>query len=190
MSIEDRNYYNDSRVRLRDPRHTGWRLDESREVAIVPRVCAEHGTDGYDPETEPECAACVRLECRETPEEQEAREEAEKEGNARIAAPTEIEIPFAWVVCGQCRGNGMHVNPAVDCGGLTSEDFAADPDFAESYFSGVYDVTCGECQGRRVVPELRPRTAEQKAALGALDAQEEADVSYERERRHELAMGY
>lgn len=53
-----------------------------------------------------------------------------------------------------CRGRGKHVNPAIDCGGIPASDFAEDPDFAESYFRGHYDVPCAACGGRRVVPEI------------------------------------
>ena len=62
-------------------------------------------------------------------------------------------IPIEWVVCYTCNGKGSHVNPAIDCGGLTSKDFYDDPEFADGYHSGVYDVPCYECNGRRVTPE-------------------------------------
>ena len=57
-----------------------------------------------------------------------------------------------WEVCGTCEGRGKHVNPSIDAHGLTREDFDEDPDFAESYFRGDYDMPCNECHGRRVVP--------------------------------------
>lgn len=62
-----------------------------------------------------------------------------------------LEVEFKYEVCPLCEGRGKHVNPSIDCGGLTSEDFA-DPDFREGYMSGVYDVTCNRCHGKRVVP--------------------------------------
>ena len=46
-----------------------------------------------------------------------------------------------WIICPACRGDGTCVNPNIDSHGLTAEDFAADPDFGESYASGIYDVT-------------------------------------------------
>ena len=64
----------------------------------------------------------------------------------------ERKVKCHYEVCDTCRGTGSHVNPSIDCGGLTSEDFDDDPDFREDYFSGVYDVTCYECNGKRVVP--------------------------------------
>jgi hypothetical protein len=42
------------------------------------------------------------------------------------------------------------VNPQIDAGGLTYEDFHEDPDFEERYFSGAYDITCPSCSGDRV----------------------------------------
>lgn len=64
----------------------------------------------------------------------------------------EIEVKFVWEVCPTCNGKGTHVNPSIDCNGLTAEDFADDPDFAESYIRGDYDVACYDCGGKRVIP--------------------------------------
>jgi hypothetical protein len=49
--------------------------------------------------------------------------------------------------CYGCDGKGTMVNPAIDAGGISSRDFQEDPDFAEAYFSGAYDVRCSECGG-------------------------------------------
>jgi len=67
---------------------------------------------------------------------------------------TEMQMPTRWVVCPVCDGAGTHVNPAIDCGGLSAEDFADDPDFAEDYFSGAYDQPCNRCAGRTTVREV------------------------------------
>lgn len=68
--------------------------------------------------------------------------------------PVMVSVPVhcRYEVCDLCRGSGKVVNPSIDCGGLTREDFDQDPDFEEDYFAGRYDVTCPECQGLRVVP--------------------------------------
>lgn len=60
-----------------------------------------------------------------------------------------------YVACPTCRGNGTHVNPAVDGNGLTSDDIdeMGGDDFMEDYLGGVYDVICEECGGLRVVPK-------------------------------------
>lgn len=69
-----------------------------------------------------------------------------------------------WAVCPTCQGQGTHVNAAIDSQGLTAEDFEyAGPEFAEDYFSGVYDVTCAECGGRRVVPRCAHPTCDRAA---------------------------
>lgn len=59
-------------------------------------------------------------------------------------------VKMVFVVCDLCNGKGKHVNPSIDAHGLSREDFDEDPDFAEDYFSGVYDVPCAQCHGRRV----------------------------------------
>ena len=64
----------------------------------------------------------------------------------------QVEVNVEWEVCPTCEGRGSHVNPSIDCDGLTQEDFYDDPDFAEEYFSGRYDVACYECGGSCVVP--------------------------------------
>lgn len=52
-----------------------------------------------------------------------------------------------WKICSVCRGDGKVVNPNIDAHGLTAEDFYDDPDFAENYRSGSYDITCAACHG-------------------------------------------
>ena len=64
----------------------------------------------------------------------------------------EEELPMKWGVCHVCDGNGKHVNPSIDSGGISAEQFHDDPDFAESYMRGDYDQTCNACSGRTTVP--------------------------------------
>jgi len=93
----------------------------------------------------------------------------------------EREVPITFEVCGTCDGRGTHVNPSIDAGGLTAEDFADDPDFAEDYRSGVHDVTCYECDGRRVVPVCQDdEVNEEIANQQADDAAYRAEVAAER----------
>jgi hypothetical protein len=78
-----------------------------------------------------------------------AREWWEEDGRS---LPESFNVkPAPFVVCPTCQGYGKHVNPAIDSHGLTSEDFDNDPDFADAYWSGGYDVVCGGCDGDRVV---------------------------------------
>lgn len=83
------------------------------------------------------------LDCREC--------EADEAPVLFLEDGTEKPLPTTWTVCDVCNGNGTHVNPSIDCGGLSAEDFAEDPDFEEAYFSGQYDQTCNKCQGRTTV---------------------------------------
>lgn len=74
-----------------------------------------------------------------------------RDGNIEF---TGIELPARRVVCPRCEGEGKHVNPAIDSHGISPEEFDADPDFAEGYFSGRYDVRCEGCKGDRVIDEV------------------------------------
>ncbi|MDA8140766.1 MAG: hypothetical protein M0036_19130 [Desulfobacteraceae bacterium] len=101
--------------------------------------------------------------------------------------PVEKTVPFRWDVCPTCEGKGRHVNPGIDANGLTSEDFYDDPDFAEDYARGVYDVACYECGGRRVVPviNLSEEDPDYKSYLRSC----EIDAAYDAEVRMERMMG-
>jgi cytochrome c5 len=80
-----------------------------------------------------------------------------------------------YQVCPVCEGEGKTVNPNIDANGLTAEDFAEDPDFAEDYRSGVYDITCNACHGQRVVTTQRLTELEQHAEDRRLAARENGD---------------
>ncbi len=53
-------------------------------------------------------------------------------------------------VCHGCQGRGQHVNRSIDGNGLP-DHYREDPEFMDSYFNGDYDVSCGTCDGQRVV---------------------------------------
>jgi hypothetical protein len=90
-------------------------------------------------------------------------------------------LPVKFEVCGLCDGTGSHVNPSIDSGGLSSDDFYDDPDFADDYGSGRYDVTCYECGGKRVTPEIDTGrlNARQKEVLEELGQRAQDDAEYE-----------
>lgn len=75
-----------------------------------------------------------------------------------------LHLPARYEVCGRCRGNGIHVNPAIDGNGITQADREdwADDDFMDDYRAGVYDVRCEECGGNRVVPVVDEERADPK----------------------------
>ena len=85
----------------------------------------------------------------------------------------EVELPTCFGVCPRCKGEGKHVNPNIDGNGITSSEMEElGQDFIEDYLGGVYDVTCQECGGLRVVPVLdESRVSE--ADLKAYQDQEE-----------------
>ena len=62
------------------------------------------------------------------------------------------EVPCEYIVCSACEGKGSYVNPSIDAHGISPDEFYDDPDFAEDYFAGRYDIPCACCDGRRVVP--------------------------------------
>lgn len=100
-------------------------------------------------------------------------------------------IPARFTVCGRCRGEGTHTNPAIDGNGITQSDREdwADDEFMEGYLSGRYDVTCEECKGERVVlvaDKERCTPAQFKAWEQEVDEKRQ----YEAERQAEIRMDY
>lgn len=79
-------------------------------------------------------------------------------------------------VCPSCRGHGKYVNPFVDGNGISAEEFYQDPEFAEAYFSGVYDVVCEECQGTNVVDEFVDPEVEDRWQEWMSDMYEDAAI--------------
>lgn len=105
-----------------------------------------------------------------------------------LADGTEKALPTRWVVCPVCDGAGSHVNPAIDCHGISSDEFAEDPDFAEEYAAGTYDQTCNKCQGRTTVQAVDlERLSPPDLKLWFAQLREEAE--YESERRAEIRAG-
>lgn len=104
-----------------------------------------------------------------------------------------VELPAKYEVCPTCDGKGKHVNPSIDCGGLSGEDFAEDPEFAENYFSGFYDVCCYECNGKRVVPEIDEEACEKnnelKEALEAYYSEQQSLAEMDRISRMDRMNG-
>lgn len=100
--------------------------------------------------------------------------------------PLKLQTKFG--VCPTCGGRGRHTNPSIDCCGITADEFHEDPDFAEEYFRGDYDVTCSECNGLRVVPEV-DRKNNKKEDLAAYDAYIQSEWDYAQEVAAERRMG-
>ncbi len=96
-----------------------------------------------------------------------------------------LQVPMEYEVCGLCRGSGKIVDPNIDCGGITQEEFDDDPDFEEEYFSGRYDITCTRCRGLRVesIP-IFPKWLEKM-----VNDRDQAQMDHIREECQERAMG-
>lgn len=101
----------------------------------------------------------------------------------------DITIPVVFEVCPTCLGKGKYVNPSIDAQGIGMDEWC---DWGEeerySYSSGAYDITCCECNGKRVVPYPSKEMGE-KQYLDVLSMMYEYD-QYAREKTHELEMGY
>lgn len=98
----------------------------------------------------------------------------------------EVSLPSYKEVCSNCHGEGKHVDRAIDGNGLSREDFDEDPDFAESYFAGDYDVTCEECHGLRVV-DVVDEEACQRQGKGEMLQRYYDRLEEERNHRAEIA---
>lgn len=74
----------------------------------------------------------------------------------------EVEVPIVFVLCNTCGGRGKYVNPNVDRHGLEEAD--------EDYLSGVFDVKCRRCDGKRVeaLPDYGRLTDYEKEFVGSI----------------------
>jgi hypothetical protein len=68
-------------------------------------------------------------------------------------------LPARFVVCSRCEGHGTHLTPSIGEHAYTAEEFAeafSDEEQRVEYFKrgGIYDETCHDCKGVRVVLEV------------------------------------
>ena len=104
-----------------------------------------------------------------------------------------LPMPCVNALCTMCDGDGHVVNPSIDAGGLSDDDFYADPEFYDDYMGGRYDVTCPECNGQRVIGALDDNgrlSEDQREALEYIERVERERYEDARDRAHELAWGY
>lgn len=80
-----------------------------------------------------------------------------------------------WIICVVCDGDGTTVNPAIDGNGLSAEDFHDDPDFAEEYMRGTYDIACRACGGSGKMLHTAPARLAEAAADRRYRAMEDGD---------------
>jgi len=108
--------------------------------------------------------------------------------NKMLAMVDNEKVVCIFEICDTCDGKGTHVNPSIDSHGLTREDFDDDAEFRENYSSGMYDVRCYECNGRRVVPVPSPY-ANSKEILTMIQEKKQAEYDYQMECEAERRMG-
>ena len=80
------------------------------------------------------------------------------------------------------------MNPNIDAGGISADQFHDDPEFAEAYFRGDYDQTCNHCAGLRVV-EVADFDAMSQEDRAAYLAQQKDDAALAWEMAMEARMG-
>mgnify|MGYP003659799477 CR=1 FL=1 len=77
---------------------------------------------------------------------------------------------------------------------MTLGDFEhpyGDPDFADDYRSGRYDISCMACNGQRVTPEIDMKrlNVRQKEVLDNLEQRAREDAEYEAMVASEIRYG-
>lgn len=100
------------------------------------------------------------------------------------------ELPSKFEVCPRCEGHGTHLNPSIGNHAYSVEEFNEAFDDEESraeYFKrgGIYDVTCEQCGGKRVieVPNPEAMSSEQKTHFEAWEKSEEESARMDAEDR-------
>ena len=103
----------------------------------------------------------------------------------------DVEVACCFEVCGTCRGRGSHVNPSIDSHGITGDEWDNDWSYEdrENYMSGMYDVICYECNGKRIVP-VPDKYTNTPTIIRAIENKEEEEYYNARERVTEWEMGY
>lgn len=95
-----------------------------------------------------------------------------------------LELPCHYEVCPVCQGRGKHVNPSIDSHGISEQEFAEDPGFAEAYWRGDYDQTCNCCRGRTTVAMV-DRGRANKHLLAYADEMDREEAEYAAQCRSE-----
>ena len=110
----------------------------------------------------------------------------------------EHELPARFVVCPRCEGHGTHLNPSIGQHCYTAEEFRRefDDEEAAEYFKrgGLYDVSCEQCHGARVVAVVDEDTAQRthrgRRLLNLYRTNERRLARDRRERESEIRFGY
>lgn len=104
-----------------------------------------------------------------------------------------VTISAKYEVCPTCEGRGKHVNPSIDCGGITESEWAEwGHEERDMYTSGGYDVICNQCNGLRVVlaPSKAPSGSFHEWLQNQCEEANRLEHEYAQERANELRWGY
>jgi hypothetical protein len=105
-----------------------------------------------------------------------------------------VSFPMKFEVCLLCNGSGSHVDPGIDSHGITEEEWDRDwsHEDRENYHSGLYNVTCYECGGANVVPEIDKDFMSKplKELLEFLNKRRQFEADDAKEHRREIEMEY
>lgn len=78
---------------------------------------------------------------------QESIETVAKMDGAHICFP-QVPVSSSWEICRTCKGEGEHVDPVIDAGGISMDELGQwSHEEEERYEEGFYNVTCSSCDG-------------------------------------------
>jgi len=159
-------------------------LLEDRNYMMDPRANAKSAWKGYD-----ERSGTITISWTKYLDDDDMTQDPDT-GEWTEEKEIELNLPAELEVCSLCGGKGKTVDPNIDAGGLTSDDFYDDPDFEEDYFGGTYDITCAQCEGKRVVPVVAEGrlSVEQKKQYEEY-AREQAEAAEEEYHERRERMG-
>ena len=92
------------------------------------------------------------------------------------------DLPYRWVICGNCDGEGKHSH-AIDGHGITASEREMDwdDDSWDLYLRGGYDQICQQCKGSGklkapIIPDhLKEEMRRHQEALDAMYWEMEAE---------------
>ena len=160
---------------------------EERNYMMDRRTNAKNAFEGYDPRSK-----TITVSFTKYLDDDDMYED--EDGNWHEEEEVTLRLPAKMEVCDLCSGSGKVVNPSIDAGGLTQDDFDRDPDFEEEYFSGAYDIGCPQCNGNNVMPVVNEAALDdeqKKKYYEFLEKESSEAAEREADRRTMMAeMGY
>ena len=200
--MEDRNYYNDSRV-------IEQHANIDRELGCM------HHVNGVYPEVDSDMLEDVEIYLCKNESGWYVKDSDEDDKDmvldfGDVSAVSQfikdniesLRVHRKNMLCPSCDGEGTEIDPKYDAGGFTHDDYCEDPDwYDEYYFSGRCDRPCSTCKGEKVIkaPDYSFLKHGVKSSLkvvfweawrGFIDEYIEMRYDMAREWAHERAMGY